>query len=67
MHKELDSGIYASLRARCSSCGETIARHRYCADCGRPRRCDDEAGWLADASSPEVLRCPTCALHAEAV
>lgn len=61
MHKELNSGIYESLRARCGHCGHAIARHPFCSDCGRPQRCGDEAGWLRESATPEVLHCPMCA------
>lgn len=60
MNKELNSGIYVSLRARCATCGKSIAEHAYCTACGRPRRCDEEAGWEVNEKSSAELRCPTC-------
>lgn len=60
--KHITSGIFETLRARCSSCGEAIARHAFCASCGVPRRCGDERAWQAG----KKLRCPDCATAATA-
>jgi hypothetical protein len=60
MSKELKSGAFEILRARCSQCGDAIGRHPYCADCGRPQRCGDAEGWTHDPATPEILRCPVC-------
>jgi predicted RNA-binding Zn-ribbon protein involved in translation (DUF1610 family) len=60
MSRELVSGVYESLRARCTTCGETIAEHPYCDACGRPWRCG-EAGWRVDVEDGlDAHRCPTC-------
>lgn len=60
MRSEARENLYTTLRGRCPQCGEAIGRHAYCNDCGQPRKCGDEAGWLADRAQPEVLRCPVC-------
>jgi hypothetical protein len=61
MTKELNSGVYSSLRARCAECGQTIAAHPYCSTCGRPRRCRED-GWVEHDAD---ILCPTC-VHAKA-
>ncbi|MBI2393574.1 MAG: hypothetical protein HYV09_28610 [Deltaproteobacteria bacterium] len=62
MKNEASSGWFEALRARCSSCGEAIARHPYCASCGRPRRCGDDAQWRHDPRGR--LSCPDCVVEA---
>jgi hypothetical protein len=52
------SGIFESLRAKCGTCGNAIAKHPYCEGCGRPRRCGEEAGWTEDERGER--RCPSC-------
>jgi hypothetical protein len=57
-NKHMSSGIFETLRARCSQCGEAAARHPYCVGCGVPQACENKDGWVQDSAK---LRCPDCA------
>jgi hypothetical protein len=60
MSRELISGVYESLRARCATCGDTIAKHPYCGACGRPRRCDEQDWQTSSDDGHETHCCGTC-------
>jgi hypothetical protein len=60
MSRELISGVYESLRARCATSGDTIAKHPYCGACGRPRRCDDSDWQTHTDDGLETHCCGTC-------